>query len=140
MDYQASELENELVKKTAEIRLVDQPGCHTVLTLHELFRSKRAAHLPDDVREMWSVLNVLQPQCESVSGVKIVCTDDLDGLWSLCSQRDALEKRGNSPEYIEAQQAVLDAMFGEGRTQAEWNEYSRAEAFERNIAAANVGY
>jgi hypothetical protein len=131
--WQAWELKRRISKATTKIR---GAGFGIMLSSAELFATRRAAHLPVKVKQLWAALNALEPQ--TIEYVACTYASPTAVVFPLSDKACAAAKeygRG-SPEHNAAKRVLHDAMYGEGMTLESYN----AVQVLRRREAANVGY
>jgi hypothetical protein len=127
------ELKRRISKATLKMR---SAGFGIMLSTAELFATRRAAHLPVKVHQLWAALNALQPQ--TIAYVACTYASPSEVVFPLSDKACAAAKQYGigSPEHNAAKRALHDAMYGEGMN---LQSYSEAEILRRR-EAANVRY
>jgi hypothetical protein len=120
-----------------ELREVDQPGfSYCVLSLAELFATKRAERLSQEVHALWKALNALEPQTIMTPGGYPYAKPPavIFPLSEKCHA--AVKNHGqDSPQHNAARNVLLAAMY-DGMTVEEYT----AVRIQRRRDAANVGF
>jgi hypothetical protein len=128
-----ADLKRRIAKATHDLCAAGFP---IMLSLAELFATRRAAHLPVKVRQMWAALNALEPQ--EIGHVACIYASPMSVIVPLSDKACAAAKQHGigSPEHNAAKRILHDAMYGEGMN---LESYNAAEILRRR-EAANAGY
>jgi hypothetical protein len=126
----------KLEKVTRSLRLVEAPGLCVLLSVAELFASKRAAKLPAHVHALWNALNALEAQTIGTPGGYPYAKpcEEIFALSDKCHA--AVKAHGHeSPQHDAARKELHDAMY-DGGTREEYD----AVLIQKRREAANIGY